>query len=507
MAQHGKRHIRWWPAAVIIVIAVIRLSLVWLLEAPSKQARIVPTIKVSVLASILLLIWLLLFSRLPGKRRGALFGIIVMIGLVFHMTVRITGVTGDARPILAWRWQETSFADPDDVIPVAADTHGSDYPQFYGPSRNATLQGPNLASDWGDRPPVELWRREIGEGWSSFAVVGRGAVTQEQRNQKEMVVRYDLATGHQVWAHADETALNTTVGGRGPRATPTIDDGHVFALGATGILNCIDFESGHLIWSRNVIEDHHARLADYGMPSSPLLAEGLVVVQLAQNERSLVAYRRLDGTRAWRAGSDLGSYGTPVLATLAGTTQIVIINKRSVAGHRPSDGQELWHLSWPVSGDKISPALSMGRDQLLVSAGYGAGSLMIRIRADRDAFTAEELWHSRRLKSKFAPLVEYEGVVYGLDDGVLTALDPETGRRMWRGPRYGHGQFILVGDKLLIQSERGPVALVQPTPQGPHELALLPALTDKTWNPPALAGAFLLVRNNREAVCYQLPVE
>ena len=119
----------------------------------------------------------------------------------------------------------------------------------------------------------------------------------------------------------------------------------------------------------------------------------------------------------------------------------------------------------------------------------------------------EELWESRRLKSKFASMVHHEGTVYGLDDGVLVALDPETGERLWKRGRYGHGQLILVGGLLLIQTEKGDVVLVEATPIEHRELSRLAALTDKTWNPPALAGRYLLVRNAREAACYELPIE
>jgi outer membrane protein assembly factor BamB len=347
----------------------------------------------------------------------------------------------------------------------------------------------------------------VGEAWSSFAVSGAAAVTQEQRGDQEMVVRYDVETGGQVWTHADQAALLTTVGGRGPRATPTIVDGQVYALGATGILNCLELETGRPVWSHNVVEERGVNVADYGLPSSPLVVDDLVIVQIARVERSLVAYHRFDGELVWRADSGKGSYSSPVLATVAGIRQILIVNRSSVAGHAVEDGRLLWQEDWQIGGDKITPPLLMGPDRLLVSAGYGAGSRLFHLRAEGDGLRVEQIWKSPRLKSKFASMVLHRGTVYGLDDGVLTALDPETGERLWKKGRYGHGQLILVGDLLLIQTEGGAVVLVEASPDAHRELARLEALGGKTWNPPALAGRLLLVRNNREAVCYELPTE
>ena len=501
--------IRWWPAFAVLALVATRLVIVWTRAAPSTQARVVPTLKVVVLAAALLFLWSVLFSRLPGRTRLAILAAVLIAGAVLRLTVRITGVSGNVVPILAWRWGgEPALGDPGGPIarPAAATGLG-DYPQFYGPRRNATVPGPTLARDWDIRPPRLLWRREVGEAWSSFAVAGTAAVTQEQRGEVEAVVRYELATGRQSWVHADRTALATTIGGRGPRATPTLADGRVYALGATGILNCLDLATGKLVWSRNLVDDHQLRLADYGMPSSPLLVGDLVIVQMARVGSSLAAYRRSDGEPVWRAGEDSGSYSSPILATIGGSQQVLIINQRSIAGHLPESGEILWHEPWSHPGEKVTPPLLLGDDRLLVSAGYGAGSRLLRVGPGEAGMVVEELWASPRLKSKFASMVLHQGTVYGLDDGVLTALDPATGERIWKRGRYGHGQLILVGDLLLIQTEKGDVVLVEATPEEHRELARLEALTGKTWNPPALAGRHLLVRNNREAACYELPIE
>ncbi len=504
--SHSRPPIRWWPAAAILAVFTAVVAWIWLRDAAQDQDRVVATFPAVFGVVVALLAWLVLFSRLPGRARLAILLTAAAVIAVGLSTLEIKGVDGNIMPIVGFRWSgDRTF---DDTARSAATVAGpDDYPQFYGPRRDATLAGPRLARDWQATPPKELWRREVGEAWSSFAVVGNAAVTQEQRGEDEAVVRYDLRSGEQVWVHTDRTRFDTTLGGIGPRATPTIAAGRVYALGATGILNCLELDDGSPIWSRQVLEDNDAEASEWGMTSSPLLAGEVVIVQLGLGGTSLAAYDRATGEPVWRGGTDAGSYSMPTLATVAGREQVLIVNGRSVAGHDPASGEMLWREPWDLPGDRITMPLPLGDDRLLVSAGYGVGSRLLRLEPAGDSFQVEELWESRRLKSKFAPMVARDGVVYGLDDGVAVALDPETGERLWKRGRYGHGQFILVGDLMLIQTEKGDVVLVEATPEEHRELARLDALDGKTWNPPALSGRLLLVRNDREAACYELPLE
>ena len=499
--------IRWWPAAVILAVVAAVLAWIWLSDASHTQERVIDTFPTLFFGALALVLWLVLFSRLPRRRRRNIaLAVAAAVGLGF-LLFDIQGVDGNLVPIVGWRWGAGgTFDDPAATAAAAATPRGDDYPQFYGPRRDATLPGPRLARDWQAQPPRELWRREVGEAWSSFAVVGQAAVTQEQRGEDEAVVRYELESGRQVWVHTDRTLFSTTIGGRGPRATPTLAGGRVYTLGATGILNCLELADGRRVWRRDVLADHGVELPDWGLSSSPLVAGELVIVGLGRRGISLAAYDRRTGEPAWSAAGEAGSYSSPILATLAGRQQVLMVNQTSVAGHDPATGERLWREEWADPGERITPPLVVDGDRFLVSAGYGVGSRLLRL-VPEDGFRVEELWESRRLKSKFAPVVLRDGVVYGLDDGVLVAVDLATGERRWKHGRYGHGQLILVGDLLLIQAEAGELVLVEANAGEHRELARLPALAEKTWNPPALAGRLLLVRNNREAVCYELPVE
>jgi outer membrane protein assembly factor BamB len=380
-----------------------------------------------------------------------------------------------------------------------------DYPQFLGADRNGSIPGVRLDDDWAARRPRLVWRRAIGAGWSGFAVAGGVAITQEQRGTREMVVAYTLADGKPKWSHEDDALYTSTMAGDGPRATPAISRGRVFTLGSTGLLNCLDVETGKAIWRRDIGADNDSALPDFGRSSSPLVVDDLVVVSVGGSAgRSLVAYHRESGAPVWRGGDDLASYSSPILATLGGVRQIVVLNQSSVAGHDPATGRVLWSHAWPRTAPSVAIPLVVSSTRVLLSAGYGVGSRLLEIASDGEGLTQTLVWESPRLKAKFTNPVVLEGFVYGLDDGVLVCLDAATGERRWKSGRYGHGQTLLAGNRLIVQTEDGDIVLVDPRPDAHRELGRFTAFAQKTWNPPALAGRFLLLRTDAEAALYEL---
>jgi outer membrane protein assembly factor BamB len=507
------RGVRWWPLIPILGAVALALTWIWGFYGEQRQSRVLATITVAAGAVLLLLVWLVLLSRLRPRTR--LLSVVALAALVVGLALSVErrGVSGDVVPQLAWRWTQEGpgQARPESGGATTADGRAlaGAWPQFNGPERNGRVAGDLLAGDWTDwerHPPKELWRRPIGVGWSGFAVVGPYAVTQEQREEDELVTCYDRLTGRILWVSEQETRHDDPLGGAGPRATPTIEDGRVFAVGATGRLDALDLATGRRLWSVDVIADTGASPPAYGVAASPLVVDGNVVVGAGGPAgRSLVAYRVEDGTPVWSAGADPAAYSSPVLLRLAGIEQIVWLNEVHLASHDPTDGSILWSVDWPNGTERVTQPIAVGDATVFVSTGYGVGGKLFRVaRGADDAPGVELVWESRSLKSKFANVVLSDGYLYGLDDGILACVDPNDGRRVWKGGRYGHGRMILVGEVLLIQAESGEVVLVRATPAGHEELTRLDALGGKTWNSPALAGRHLLVRNDREAVCYEL---
>jgi outer membrane protein assembly factor BamB len=176
-----------------------------------------------------------------------------------------------------------------------------------------------------------------------------------------------------------------------------------------------------------------------------------------------------------------------------------------VVGHDPETGAVLWQADWGVRAPTTANPLQIGTDSLLVSSGYGVGCGLLEINRDETGWQPEWVYHSPRLKAKFANYVPFGDYVYGLDDGVLTCIDPETGQPTWKRGRYGHGQLLLVGDALLVQSEQGDLHLIEASPEGLREQGEVAILESKAWNTMAISGNLLLMRNHKDAVCLELP--
>jgi outer membrane protein assembly factor BamB len=459
--------------------------------------------------SLAFVIWAVASRRLSDGPRWAMMVVTILLACGVWTLLRSDGITGDAGAIFAWRWAETPeerlLAQADDELtalpsaPTAAET-GVDWPGFRGPYRDAIIRGVRIETNWSASPPVELWRRPIGPGCSSFAVHGSLLYTQEQRGDDEIVACYNLTTGEPVWRHRDAARFWDSHAGAGPRATPTLSGGRVYTFGATGILNVLDARDGSVVWSRSAASDTDAKIPGWGFTSSPLVVDDVVIVAVAG---TLVAYDLATGDPHWFGPDGGAGYSSPHLLTIDGVAQILLMSKVGATSFAPADGTLLWKHPWPEVRI-VQPALTTDGD-LLLSAGQGKGMRRIDVAHGLEGWKIEERWTSRRLKPNFNDFVVHKGHAFGFNGPSLTCIDVEDGQRKWKGGRYG-GQLILLADQdlLLVLSEKGELALVVAAPDQFTELARFPAIKGKTWNHPVLVGDVLVVRNSQEMAAFRL---
>lgn len=464
--------------------------------------------------SLAFVVWAAASRHLSNRARWPTMVATILIACGGWVLVRTGGFDGNIDSELAWRWSPTpeerllaqTGDEPMATTPAATPAAGADWTGFRGSHRDGVVHGVRIATDWTASPPVELWRRPIGPGWSSFAVQGDLLFTQEQRGEDEVVACYRTTTGEPVWRHGDPVRFWESNAGAGPRGTPTLDGGRVYTLGATGIVNVLEAVDGSLVWSRDAAADTGAKLPLWGFSGSPLVTEDLVVVAASG---ALVAYDLASGDLRWLGPSGGEGYSSPQLLEIDGVPQVVQLHGEGVVGVAPADGALLWEHPW--SGFPIVQPAQTADGELLISVSADSGTRRLAVRQNATlegpgGWSVEERWTSIRMKPYFNDLVVHEGHAYGFDGSILASIDVEAGERNWKGGRYGNGQLVLLADQdvLLVLSEKGELVLVEAVPDQFTELARFPAIEGKTWNHPVLVGDLLLVRNDREMVAFRL---
>ncbi|QGJ68726.1 Alcohol dehydrogenase [Planctomycetales bacterium 10988] len=466
--------------------------------------------------------WLDRLTNWPALVRWSPIFVAILAGIAFFALIEIRGVDGNLVPTeFGWR-----FGAPDADYQLASVENEQlalsseeftinpeeDFYQFLGPNRRGEMDAISLDPNWEETPPKPIWKQPIGAGWSAFVIADGYAFTQEQRGEKEAVTCYKADTGELVWSHAEEIRYDSVVAGDGPRATPTLYQDHILAIGSTGVFVCLDAKSGELQWKHDFTEEYGAENPQWGYSASPLgYKNTAIAVAGGDDGKSIIAYDLESGEEVWGTGGESASYSSPTLVNLLDTEQLIVLTESHCYSLNPEDGSHYWDFDWKGSNAgscTVSQPVAVDHEHVLLSKGYGIGAELIKISQDEEGdWSAESVWKNRNLKTKFTNVVQQGDYVYGLDEGIFSCVEWKTGRKMWKKGRFGHGQILRVGDWILILSEQGELVLVSVNPDKFEQVATFPALEGKTWNNLALEGVMLYVRNFQEAACYELPTK
>ncbi len=469
-------------------------------------AYAVPRLTTGIVVVLLATTWL----RWPIRRWLLVAYIIGCAAL--HMAMRFESIGGNLAPEVSWRWTPSRIERSGALM--RPETHGTatlpaqvtpeDYPAFRGPARDGRLAGVTFSADW-STPPQEVWRTEIGPGWSSFIAVGDYLFTQEQRGPDEAVTCYRAASGEEVWTNR-VAALFDDAMGIGPRATPTFDQGKLYTLGSTGFLQCLDAATGSTVWKRDLKEDAGCKTPGYGFVSSPLVVNGLVVVFTCGPEgKSAIAYQGATGEIAWTSGHKSTTYSSPMLVHIEDTPQILMSGEWGLQSLNPETGASLWGHAWNTKVFPIGTQPVILGNTFLIGSTGSVGSRLIEVKQNADQWEATQAFAAKKFRPYFNNSVEHKGYCYGYDDQRIACISMKTGERQWEGEKCG-GQLLLIADMdlLLILTEKGQVVLLKAIPESCSEVARFQAIQGKTWNHPIIARGRLFVRNSEEAACFQL---
>lgn len=384
--------------------------------------------------------------------------------------------------------------------------------QWGGPHRNFQTEAGGLKSQWPATGPKVLWKRPLGDGYSSACVENGVLYTMYGKPQKEIVTALDAATGKTLWEQVSATTFRSDAPeqGNGPYSTPLLVGERLFTTGVSGRLQCLKKRDGQVLWTEQLWSSHGGNQTMYGYASSPIAYSDTVIVPVGAKGKATMAFHQSDGKVAWAKGSIPNAYSSPILIDVDGLKQLVQIMDGLVFGLNPANGDLQWQVPFRASyGIAVSTPVWGAGNLLFVSAEYGAGSKMIHLERNGTQTKATELWNSPRLRLHHGNAMRIGDAIYMTSGGkgsqaILSAVDARSGNILWQERSIEKATFVWADQKLITLDQDGNLMLADPSPKGFKVIARAPLLTRISWTPPALVGSRLYIRDRVSIMAVEL---
>jgi len=395
------------------------------------------------------------------------------------------------------------------ILAVALSALGSDWPQFLGPTRDGHSSETNLSLPWPKQGPRILWKTKVGSGWSGPVVSSNRIVIFHRVGDKEVVECLNSTNGTRFWRAEYAATYRDDFGfEEGPRATPAIDGGRVFTFGADGVLKCWDFASGANLWRIDTRKQFNSGKGFFGIACSPLVEGNTVILNIGGKSAGVVAFDKATGAVLWKATDEGASYSSPVAAVIRGQHYVFVFARNGLVALEPKAGKVLWNFPWRPRIDASVTAATplIIADQIFISASYDTGAALLRFNETKP----EVIWSGDDILSNhYATSVHHNGFLYGFDGRQeqrchLRCVEWKAGKVRWSEDHFGSGALIVVGDNLLILTERGELILAPASPEKFSPVARAQIIGSDVRAHPALANGLFYARDKTALVCVDL---
>jgi len=396
------------------------------------------------------------------------------------------------------------------LVLTAAAAPAQDWPQFLGPTRNGVYSGPELSTSWPKTGPPQIWKKDVGQGFSPPVIANGRLILFHRVADKEVVECLDAKTGNRIWMFEYITHYRDDFGfDEGPRAAPTISDGKVYTFGAEGMLHCLDFGTGKRIWSVDTQQKFAVPKGFFGAAGSPLVEKNGVLLNVGgPNGSGIVAFDKNTGAKLWSATNDEASYSSSTAATIGGARHALFFTRNGLVDLDPANGKIRFQFPWRSrSHSSVNAATPLVVDDLVfLSASYGTGAVLLQLQGSEP----KKIWASDDvLSNHYATSVYRDGYLYGFhgrqEEGPsLRCVELRTGKVQWNVDQFRAGSVTLAGAHLLIMREGGELILAPASPKGFNPISRAQALPPVVRSYPALADGRLYIRNEKILVCLGL---
>jgi outer membrane protein assembly factor BamB len=443
-------------------------------------------------------------ARKRTRRLVALGVVLVVLVVVFAVARRMLGYRTIPHTRIALRSPASAPATQ-----VASPGAAEDWPAWRGPRGDGISREMGIVDEIPRNGPPQVWAADVGIGYSS-PVAANGRVYLFTLNErKETLTAFDAPTGRIVWS--DESSGNWTGMYPGTRATPTIDGDSVYTYGGAGELTRHDLATGQPRWRVNVLSLTGSANLSWGTACSPLVTADAVYVQSGKGGAVAVAVRKDDGSALWQSeAKGVGGYAHPILADVAGKSQLIVFGGKALYGMDPASGKTLWQQPWETNFEVNSTTPVYRDGHLFVTSEYNQGSMMLRL-GTGDPSAVQKLWESKEIQGKFPGVILDGDALYANSAGTLKCMSWPDGKILWAATdpklRLGIGGSLVRfnSDKLLLLSDRGQLSIARATPQSVQFLSQANVLDAReVWSTPLLYAGRLYAKGDTEFVCFDV---
>ena len=369
----------------------------------------------------------------------------------------------------------------------------TDWPRWRGPNLNGISAETGWLTKWPGKGPKQLWKVNVGAGYSSVAVSKGRLYTMGNRKNTDIVWCLDAATGKELWKQSYPCR---NVEHAGPRATPTIDGDVVYTISQRGDVCCFKAASGEKVWSKNLAREIKARVPRWGFAGSALVEGKLLIVNIGTAGAAL---DKATGKVVWQTGRGASGYATPVAFDMDGRRCMLVFGATALFCVDAKTGKQAWSVPWKTKYDVNAADPIVVGSKIFISSGYSTGCGLLEVKEGK----AEVLWRNRAMKNQFSTCVLLKGHLYGSDGNVeqrattLKCMDFATGKVKWTYPGLRMTSLMAADGKLLVYSEQGALIVADASPVGFKPISRTQALTGRRcWTMPVLAAARIYCRNN-----------
>ncbi|MEM7357416.1 MAG: PQQ-binding-like beta-propeller repeat protein, partial [Acidobacteriota bacterium] len=376
---------------------------------------------------------------------------------------------------------------------------------YRGPAVDGVASDPRAFSDFGQLGLKATWKTKIGSGYSGLAIASGKVITQYADGESDVMAAFDAVDGRKLWSYPfSETYTGHDGSHDGPVATPLIADGRVFGLGPRGEFFAVDLETGKEIWSTHLAKDHEIRKPHYGYGTSPILEDGMLILELGGEGSAIAGFDPATGEKKWSAASDAIGYQVPVPMTLGGKRLILGAGETKLFGVDAKSGEVFWEWAHGGGGGRGAHSMTpvpVGKDKIFLAHQDNASKVITlgesepNGESETPGIAFDALWETRSIRNSYNVPVVHDGHVYAFSSRFLTCVDAATGEAKWRSREPGDGFLIVAGGRLVIVTKNGGLHIAEASPEGYNEIAALPIFEDQSWTAPSFAGGSIYARS------------